>query len=96
MTEGAPLAAGMAGVSPPPGRQLGPLPQALARRHRRGPLPPHRYPAPVPWRSPSLRTRVTAPARAAGPSSSRRASCRRAKITVKDARCARVSDSKAA
>jgi hypothetical protein len=31
------------------------------------------------------------PARAAGPSSSRWASCRRAKITVKSARCARVA-----
>jgi hypothetical protein len=48
-----------------------------AAAHRRGPLPPRRYPTPATWRSPPSRTLVTAPARAGGPSSSRRASCRR-------------------
>ena len=54
-----------------------------AAAHRRGPLPPRRSPAPAVRRPSPLRTLVTGPARAAGPSSSRRASCRRAKITVK-------------
>ncbi len=85
----APLAAGVAGSLAGMGRQLGPLPLARQRtgagRCRRAVTPhpppggPHRY-AP----------RVAAPARAAGPSSSRRASCRRAKITVKSAPYDRV------
>jgi hypothetical protein len=44
---------------------------------RRSGKPPRRYPASTAWRCPPSRTRVTAPAKAGGPSSSRRASCRR-------------------
>ena len=68
----------------------GSLARALsAAANRRGPLR-HRSPAPAAWRSPPSRILVTAPARAAGPSSSRRALCRRAKITVKSAPYGRV------
>jgi hypothetical protein len=56
-----------------------------AAAHRRGPLPRAVSPAPARRRSPPSRTPVTAPARANRAVLPRRASCRRAKITVKGA-----------
>jgi hypothetical protein len=77
----APLAAGCRGSLTAVGRQLGPLPLARQRtgagRCRRV-----RSPAPAARRSSPLRTLATAPARAAGPCSSRQTSCSRAKVTV--------------
>ena len=61
-----------------------------AAAHRRGPLPPRRYPAPAADGPRRYAPLVATPARTAGPSSSRRASCRRAKITVKSAPYGRV------
>ena len=78
----------LAGVSPLGGGSLArclSVGGRTARATAAAPLPRTRRQA-----VPPSRTLVTAPARAAGPSSSRPASCRRAKITVKSARCARV------
>jgi hypothetical protein len=79
----APSAAG-GGVSPLWGGSLAPR---LQRRSApaRGPLPPRRYPASDGGGPRRYAPLMTEPARAAEPSSSRRASCRRAKITLKGA-----------
>jgi len=84
-----PVAAGSGGTLAAGGRQLGPLPLARQRtgagRCRNAACPGHR-----PHPAPAVRAWVTAPARAARPSSSRRALCRRARITVKSAPYGRV------
>ena len=71
------------------GRQPGPLPLALPRTGA-GHCRNAGRPATVRSQHPTVTHLVTAPARAAGPSSSRRAVCRRAKITVKSAPYGRV------